>query len=213
MFALASQKKTIVAEALTRVDEHFAGGEAISEFVTIIGDYADFCDIRIQRQYVFKNALDSCCDEPIQQDGYALNFHYLGTNVEVVETRSAYQDGENLNYEILDSSDRVCEMKLWWVRKNPSGRVVGRYVTPEFHFTAGNFGMIADRIMVAIEKNARCEFCGVLLDIYQSYVPIHMCNACAMTENSEPCKCCGLTTGRIEDVTGAHRECKRRRLN
>ena len=212
MFALAAQKKTIVAEALTRVDEHFAGGESISEFATIIGDYADFCDIRVQKQYVLKNALDSCCDET-NQDAYAFNFYYLGTKVEVVETRSAYHDGEALNYEVLCSSDRVCEMKLWWLRKNPSGLVVGRYVTPTFTFTGGNFGLVADRIMVAIEKNARCEFCGVLLDIYQSYVPIHMCNACAMTENSEPCKCCGLTTGQIEEVTGAHRECKRRRLN
>ena len=212
MFALANKKQTIVAEALTRADKHFAGGDSISEFATIVGDYADFCDIRGQKAYVLGSCMARCCDIG-NQDGSAFIFYYLGTKVEVVEIRCPYEDGEILNYQVLCNDDKVCEMKLYWVRKNPSGMPVGSYETPTFTFTGPAFGGnsgIADRIMTAIEKNRRCEFCGVLLNIYQTFQPIHMCTACAMTESSEPCKYCKIATGQIE--TGAHRECKRRRL-
>jgi hypothetical protein len=194
MFALNSQKKTIVVEALTRVDEHFAGGEAVSEFATIIGDFADFCDIRGQRVHVLGTCLNN-----FTTDGNYVEFTILGTNVQVCETTERH-----------DYGDFVANMRLWWLRKNPSGMIVGRLYTPEFEFISFSYATIAERIMTAIEKNSRCEFCGVLLDIYQSYQPMHMCNECAMTEG-KPCKNCKLTTGRQED--GAHRMCKRRRLN
>ena len=90
MFALASQKKTIVAQALTRVDKHFAGGDNISDFATIIGDYADFCDIRRQTTHLLRNAMESFQQfwtNSDHDDHLPVDFTYLGTRIEIAQCR------------------------------------------------------------------------------------------------------------------------------
>jgi hypothetical protein len=198
MFALANKKQTIVAEALTRADTLFAGGDSISEFASIVGEYADFCEIRSQKKHLIAYSLMTENSSMSEYESDNCTFTYLGTNVEILETIEGQRVGVT--------------MMLSWHRWNASGTIRTRtHYTPDFSFDAESFSDVAERIMHAIEWDRRCEFCGVLLDIFQSYQPIHMCNECAMKEN-DPCKYCKISTGMCHR-SDAHRECKRRRLN